>query len=98
MAKDPGDDSMDRGRRVEVARFPDDLTAQLVVSRLRAEGIEATLISDDAGSTYPMLQMVHGVRVLVPEEDEAAALEILEEAEEYEVVADGEDGEEDEPG
>lgn len=71
----------DRGVRVEIARFPDDLTAQLVASRLRASGIEPTLISDDAGATYPSLQMVRGVRVLVAEEDEEAALEILEDVE-----------------
>jgi hypothetical protein len=68
----------ERGTRVEIARFPDDLSAQLAASRLRASGIEPTLISDDAGATYPSLQMVRGVRVLVAEEDEEAALEVLE--------------------
>lgn len=68
----------ERGTRVEVARFPDDLSAQLAASRLRASDIEVTLIADDAGATYPSLQMVRGVRVLVPEADEEAALEILE--------------------
>lgn len=73
------DDRDERGTRVEVARFPDNLTAQLVASRLRSSDIEVTLISDDAGATYPQLQMVHGVRLLVPEADAAAAREILEE-------------------
>lgn len=76
------DETVDtRGTRVEIARFSDDLSAQLVASRLRASGIEPTLISDDAGSTYPSLQMVRGVRVLVAQEDEEEALEILEEGE-----------------
>jgi hypothetical protein len=72
----------ERGTRVEIARFPDDLSAQLAASRLRAEGIEYLLIADDAGSTYPSFQMVHGVRLLVAEEDEEAAREALEAVEE----------------
>jgi hypothetical protein len=68
----------ERGTRVEIARFPDDLSAQLAASRLRAEDIEYILIADDAGSTYPNFQMVHGVRLLVAEEDEEAAREALE--------------------
>lgn len=73
------DDRVDeRGTRVEVARFPDNLSAQLAASRLRAADIEPTLISDDAGATYPSLQMVRGVRLLVAEENEEAALEVLE--------------------
>ena len=86
------DSTDDRGRRVEVARLPDDLSAQLVASRLRAADLEPTLISDDAGSTYPQLQMVHGVRVMVPEEQEEEARQILEDAEELsEEQAPGED-------
>lgn len=68
----------ERGTRVEVARFQDNLSAQLAASRLRASDIEVTLIADDAGATYPSLQMVRGVRLLVTEQDEEAALEILE--------------------
>ena len=73
------DETVDtRGTRVEVARFQDNLSAQLAASRLRAADIEPTLIADDAGATYPSLQMVRGVRLLVAEADEEAALEILE--------------------
>lgn len=76
------DGADERGTRVEVARFQDNLSAQLAASRLRASDIDVTLIADDAGATYPSLQMVRGVRVLVAEQDEEAALEILEGADE----------------
>lgn len=36
----------ERGTRVEVARFQDNLSAQLAASRLRASDIEVTLIAD----------------------------------------------------
>lgn len=71
----------ERGTRIEIARFSDELSAQLAASRLRASDIEPTLISDDGGATYPSLQMVRGVRLLVADTDEEAAREVLEEIE-----------------
>jgi hypothetical protein len=44
---------------------------------LESEGIEAMIMADDAGGTYPMLQFIRGVRLMVYREDEARAKEIL---------------------
>ena len=44
---------------------------------LESEGIEAMVMADDAGGTYPMLQFIRGVRLMVFKEDEARAREIL---------------------
>ena len=44
---------------------------------LESEGIEAMVMADDAGGTYPMLQFIRGVRLMVFKEDEARAKEIL---------------------
>lgn len=52
--------------------------ANLVKARLESEGIDALVQSDDVGSTTPTLGMVRGVLVLVREDDESAAKEILE--------------------
>ncbi len=57
--------------------FPNRILAELAAGMLEAEGIEALIMADDAGGTYPALQFVRGVRLLVAQEDEARAREIL---------------------
>lgn len=57
--------------------FPDDLSAQLVASELRAEGIESQIFTDDAGGAIPALQMTQGVRLFVKQEDWKRACEVL---------------------
>jgi hypothetical protein len=52
--------------------------ANLVKARLESEGIEALVQSDDLGSMMESMITVRGVRVLVREEDRAAAMECLE--------------------
>jgi predicted Fe-Mo cluster-binding NifX family protein len=52
---------------------------------LESEGIEAMIMADDAGGTYPMLQFIRGVKLMVAPEDKARAREILE------AMAEGED-------
>jgi hypothetical protein len=57
--------------------FPNRIEAEMAAGLLEAEGIEALVMADDAGGTYPMLQFVRGVRLIVFKEDEARAKEIL---------------------
>ena len=52
--------------------------ANLVKARLQAEGIEALVQSDDAGSMTPTLITVRGVKVLVRVDDRADAMDCLE--------------------
>jgi hypothetical protein len=44
---------------------------------LDASGIDSSLIRDDAGGMMPWLQWLHPIRLVVSEEDSAAAVEIL---------------------
>ena len=57
--------------------FSNRIEAEMAAGLLEAESIEAWVMADDAGGTYPMLQFVRGVRLLVFKEDEARAREIL---------------------
>jgi hypothetical protein len=62
---------------VVIETFPNRILAELAQGLLEGEGIEAMVMADDAGGTYPALQFVRGVRLLVASEDEAQAREIL---------------------
>jgi hypothetical protein len=55
--------------------------AELVAGLLRSNGLRAAVLADDAGGQDPQLQ-ISGVRVLVDADDEAAARQVLAEAEE----------------
>ena len=57
--------------------FSNRIEAEMAAGLLESEGIEAMVMADDAGGTYPMLQFVRGVRLMVFKEDEARAREIL---------------------
>jgi hypothetical protein len=57
--------------------FSNRIEAEMAAGLLESEGIEAMVMADDAGGTYPMLQFVRGVRLLVFKEDEARARQIL---------------------
>ena len=54
--------------------------ADLIVGLLRSGGLRAAISADDAGGQDPQLQL-EGVRVLVAPEDEAAARQLLTDAE-----------------
>jgi hypothetical protein len=62
---------------VVIETFSNRIEAEMAAGLLEAEGIEAMVMADDAGGTYPMLQFVRGVRLMVFKEDEARAKEIL---------------------
>ena len=57
--------------------FSNRIEAEMAAGLLESEGIEAMVRADDAGGAYPMLQFVRGVRLMVAQEDEARAKEIL---------------------
>ena len=68
---------MNLDNAVVIETFPNRILAELAQGLLEGEGIEAMVMADDAGGTYPALQFVRGVRLLVASEDEARAREIL---------------------
>jgi len=55
--------------------------AELIVGMLRSNGLRAVVSADDAGGVEPQLQL-QGVRVLVAASDEAAARQLIAEADE----------------
>jgi hypothetical protein len=68
---------LERESAVVVATFPNRTLAALAASLLEVEGIETYILADDAGGTYPMLQFLRGVKLLVAPDDEERAREIL---------------------
>ena len=69
------------GATVSVAVVASRTEAELIVGMLRSNGLRAAVAADDAGGQEPQLQL-QGVRVLVAPADEAAARQLLAEAEE----------------
>lgn len=62
---------------VPVAQYTDPMTAHIVAQRLIAAGIGATVVGNN--SSYPALNILDPVSVMVLEEDESRALALLEE-------------------
>ena len=62
---------------VVLETFPTRIAAEMAAGLLESEGIEARVMADDAGGTYPMLQFIRGVKLMVAAEDETRAREIL---------------------
>lgn len=69
------------GAPVSVAIVATRTEADLIVGMLRSNGLRAAVSADDAGGQEPQLQL-QGVRVLVAPSDEAAARQLLAEADE----------------
>jgi Putative prokaryotic signal transducing protein len=69
------------GAPVPVAVVASRTEAELIVGMLRSNGLRAVVSADDAGGVEPQLQL-QGVRVLVAASDEAAARQLLAEADE----------------
>ena len=67
------------GATVSVAVVASRTEAELIVGMLRSNGLRAAVSADDAGGVEPQLQL-QGVRVLVASDDEAAARQLLAEA------------------
>jgi hypothetical protein len=77
----------DRGARrtdgppAAVATVSSRIEAELIAGFLRSHGLEAAVVTDDAGGQEPQLQLQSdGVRVLVRAADEASARRLLAEA------------------
>ena len=71
---------MAEGAPVTVAVVTSRIEAELIVGLLQSNGLNAAVSADDAGGQEPQLQL-QGVRVLVARSDEAAARQILADAE-----------------
>ena len=69
------------GAPVPVAVVASRTEAELIVGMLRSNGLRAVVSADDAGGVEPQLQL-QGVRVLVAPPDEAAARQLIAEADE----------------
>jgi hypothetical protein len=69
------------GLTVTLTVVPSRTEAELIIGLLRSNGLRAAVAADDAGGQNPQLQLGEGVRVLVARSDEAAARQILAEAE-----------------
>jgi hypothetical protein len=65
---------------VTVAIVGSRIEAELIVGLLRAHGLGAVAVTDDAGGQEPQLQL-DGVRVLVPSSDAASAHRLLDDVE-----------------
>ncbi len=63
--------------RVVVRRFMTESEADLARAILAANGIEASLLRDDAGGMLPAMSLMSEIRVVVAPEDAEAAREIL---------------------
>ncbi|MDK1038875.1 MAG: hypothetical protein QGD91_08135 [Actinomycetota bacterium] len=50
---------------VEIARFSSDFEARTVLARLNADGIDAKIVTDNAGGAFPSLTMFGGRRQVV---------------------------------
>jgi hypothetical protein len=68
---------MDFDDAVVLETFYNRIEAEIAQGILEAEGIEAIIMADDAGGTYPMLQFIRGVKLMVAAEDKVRAQEIL---------------------
>ncbi len=75
---------------VTVARVPSRTEADLIAGLLSSYGLRSVVSADDAGGLEPQLQM-DGVRVLVTRSDEAAARQLLADAEAAAVDDDDDD-------
>jgi predicted Fe-Mo cluster-binding NifX family protein len=76
---------LDLDDAIVLETFYNRIEAEIAAGLLESEGIETMVMADDAGGTYPMLQFIRGVKLMVAPEDKARAREILE------AMAEGED-------
>ena len=74
------DGAASEAANVTVAQVPSRAEADLIVGLLGSNGVRSVVSADDAGGQEPQLQ-IDGVRVLVARSDEAAARQVLANAE-----------------
>ena len=68
---------MDFEHAVVVQSFSTAAMAEAAAAFLRSEGIDAVVSTDDAGGALPNLDLVRGAKVLVEDENEERARELL---------------------
>ena len=62
---------------VVVRRYADEMTARIAAMALEANGVPAQVSADTAGGALPSMSLVFPVRLIVREEDETFARELL---------------------
>ena len=62
-----------------IRTFQNDIEAQLAEAVLDANGIDASIIGDNAAGMLPTLNAMHPIRLVVKESDVEAALALLSE-------------------
>ena len=62
-----------------IRTFPNDVEARLAESVLDANGIDSSIIGDNAAGMLPYLNAMHPIRLVVKEADVEAALAVLSE-------------------
>jgi len=62
---------------IVLRRFTDEISAQIAAAALEANGVPVQVSADNAGGMLPSMGLLFPVRLLVREEDEAIAREIL---------------------
>jgi hypothetical protein len=60
-----------------IRTFANEAEAHVAQAVLDANGIDSSLIRDDAGGMMPWLQWLHPIRLVVAEEDSVVAVELL---------------------
>ena len=60
-----------------IRTFANEIEAHVAQAVLDANGIDSSLIRDDANGMMPWLQWLHPIRLVVREADSADAVEIL---------------------
>jgi putative signal transducing protein len=63
--------------RVVVRRFMSEAEADLAKAILAANGIEASVLRDDAGGMLPSMSLMSEIRLVVAPDDAEAAREVL---------------------
>jgi putative signal transducing protein len=76
-----------------VAQVPSRAEADLIAGLLSSNGVPSVVSADDAGGQQPQLQ-IDGVRVLVAPSDEAAARQLLADAQADASAGEGEEEDE----
>jgi len=66
-----------RAGMTQIDTFLNELDAEIVLNRLQALGVQAELIKDNCGGMRPHLDLVRGIRLLVADEDQSKARDIL---------------------
>jgi hypothetical protein len=61
--------------------YDDEMEASMAQQVLENAGIKVTLLKDDGGGLMPSLQMTEGVTLVVNKDDEARAMELVQDFE-----------------